>query len=124
VFETSLEPVVADIHPAKAYDAPLPWNIDTRFAQWSEFPCVLRDIAVWVPNTVSSDDVETVLRTHAGPLLARVDLFDTFEKDGRTSYAWHLVFQADDRTLTDEEVTQHMDNITAALHKQNGWEVR
>jgi phenylalanyl-tRNA synthetase beta chain len=32
-------------------------------------------------------------------------LFDVFRfPDGRRSLAWRLVFQADDRTLTDDEV--------------------
>jgi phenylalanyl-tRNA synthetase beta chain len=70
-----------------------------------------------------SEEVADKLTTVAGPLLVRHALFDTFIKDGRTSYAFRLVFQATDRTLTDEEVNRVMDELYAVA-KNNGWEVR
>ena len=45
------------------------------------------------------------MAVEAGPLLREMVLFDVFRfPDGRRSLAWHLVFQASDRTLTDDEV--------------------
>jgi phenylalanyl-tRNA synthetase beta chain len=50
-------------------------------------------------------DVEVAIRDEAGPLLQALTVFDQFRlPDGRRSLGWRLTFQADDRTLTDEEV--------------------
>ena len=65
----------------------------------------------------------SVIRTHAGELLVRSAKFDEFTKDGRTSYAFRLVFQSMDRTLFDEDANHRMESIYVAV-KERGWEVR
>jgi 2'-5' RNA ligase len=50
-------------------------------------------------------------------------LFDTFTKDGKTSYAFRMVFQSNTRTLVEQEITDIMNKITASLQNE-GWEVR
>lgn len=95
-----------------------------HFAPWSPYPYAPRDIAVWVPADTPAEEVLAVIVVHAPDLLVRHYQFDSFEKDGRTSYAWHLVFQAEDRTLTDSEVFAIMADITDALNAREDWEVR
>ena len=69
--------------------------------------------------------IESALREEAGPLLRRLELFDVFRfPDGRTSLAWRLLFQAEDRTLTDNEVQDAMDRIIAALASSHGAALR
>ncbi|MCA9365303.1 hypothetical protein KC723_00235 [Candidatus Kaiserbacteria bacterium] len=53
----------------------------------------------------------------------RTTLFDEFSKDGRKSYAFRLVFQSPEKTLTDEEVNNIMEKINAAVAALK-WEVR
>jgi phenylalanyl-tRNA synthetase beta chain len=89
----------------------------------SAYPFVLRDIALWVPTQTASSEVSDLIRQQAGELLVRLDQFDSFEKEGRVSYAFHLVFQSSERTLEDTEVTTHMEHITNAITAQ-GWEIR
>jgi len=122
--EGSLLPALAQLERPKAYHEPLPWNSDMRFTAWSPYPYVLRDIAVWVPANATADEVLSVVQGQAGVLLVRHDQFDEYIKDDRVSYAWHLVFQADDHTLTDEEVTARMDAIARAIQTHKGWQVR
>lgn len=125
VCEIDLESIVPLLpNPPAHYTASLPWNTQARYRKWSSYPFVLRDIAVWVPEDVSEDAVLSVIRAHATDLLVRHDLFDVFKKDGRVSYAWHLVFQSHDKTLTDEAVNTIMNTITKHIHKKTGWEVR
>lgn len=124
VYEVSLTGVWSLLPEHDAYETPLPWNTDARFAPWSSYPFLLRDIAVWVPSSVPAEEALAIIVTEASSLLVRHDQFDTFEKNGRTSYAWHLVFQANDRTLTDEEVGGVMERIIRALGARPGWEVR
>ena len=69
---------------------------------WSLFPFISRDISVWVPKEVESNQVYKILKENAGELLIKdPDLFDEFTKGEQTSYAFRLVFQSYDRTLTD-----------------------
>ncbi|MDP3735506.1 MAG: phenylalanine--tRNA ligase subunit beta [bacterium] len=71
-----------------------------------------------------TDEVRGSIEKAAGDLLVGIRLFDTFEKEGRTSYAFRLVFQSSARTLTDEEVNYQMWQITQALGEHDGFEVR
>jgi phenylalanyl-tRNA synthetase beta chain len=89
----------------------------------SPYPSVARDIALWVSEGTSSDKVATALRTPAGDLCARIDLFDTFEKDGQTSFAFRLVFQSQEKTLTDSEVDEVMAAVNVEV-VERGWVVR
>lgn len=95
----------------------------TTMAPISAYPFVLRDIAAWMPADTSAAEVTTLIRTHGTPLLVRVDQFDEFTKDNRTSRAYHLVFQSFAKTLTDAEINLIMESITSAFTQQ-GWEVR
>jgi phenylalanyl-tRNA synthetase beta chain len=81
----------------------------------SLYPFVTRDIALWVPQGTDARIIEQTILDNAGPLLVRLDQFDSFEKEGRTSYAFRLVFESMERTLTDEEVNAHMETLSAAL---------
>jgi phenylalanyl-tRNA synthetase beta subunit len=100
-------------------------EVSNQFKMWSLFPFIARDIALWVPESVSGSDVADIIREHMGTLVIKgPELFDTFTKEGRTSYAFHLVFQSFNRTLTDEEVGEVMENIHTALRSNTGWELR
>ncbi|HQU08031.1 MAG: hypothetical protein B7X04_03375 [Parcubacteria group bacterium 21-54-25] len=94
------------------------------YKPFSVYPFVLRDIALWTPEGTTSAAIETVIRAHAGDLLVRIDQFDSYAKNERTSYAFRLVFQAFDRTLTDDEVNGYVEKVTHALNAQKGYEVR
>lgn len=124
VAECSLIPALAELPTPTAYREPLPWDGSVRYAPWSPYPYVLRDIAVWVPADTPATEVLEVITAHAGDLLVRSDLFDTYTKEDKTSYAWHLVFQSPERTLNDVEVNECMDAVTAKLHTRQGWSVR
>lgn len=95
-----------------------------KFKPFSLYPFALRDIAVWTPKEVEKDELLDVIKKEAGEWLQRADLFDVFEKDGKTSRAFHLVFQSMTKTLTDEEVNEVMNRITAAMNGKEGWQVR
>lgn len=97
--------------------------LDVRYEPFSKYPFISRDVALWVSEGTSADEVLDVIRTHAGELLVRSAKFDEFTKDGRTSYAFRLVFQSFDRTLVDEDANTRMESVYTAV-KGRGWEVR
>lgn len=96
----------------------------THYSAISPYPFMLRDIAVWMPSDSLPEELHEIVRIHSGELLKRFDVFDEFEKEGRTSYAFHLVFQSMEETLTDVVVGEIMAKIEADIAAKEGWEVR
>ncbi len=130
-------PFVFEINADKVFDSlPEPEKYESLFAreeieykQLSVYPFVLRDISLFVPAHIKPEKVEDLIRGEAGELLVRMSVFDRFEKefpDGekKVSYAFRLVFQSFEKTLTDDEVGRYMDRVTKALNTNNGWHVR
>lgn len=89
----------------------------------SPYPFAVRDVAVFVPSTVPKDDVSGIVERNAGSLCVSFRLFDVFEKDGQVSYAFRLVFQANDRTLTEQEISAPVEAIYQAF-RDKGWVIR
>lgn len=94
------------------------------FVPFSPYPFAIRDVAVWVPAEVKESEVSTRILEAAGELAVRLDRFDRFEKDGRVSYAFRLILQSMERTLSDTDIDPAMERVYAALGSQTGWEVR
>ncbi len=101
----------------------LPILSDVQYTPFSQFPFVLRDIAVWIPENENESKLIEVIHSEGGELLVRCDKFDEFKKDGKVSYAYHLVFQSKTKTLTDIEVNEIMEKIETQI-AHNNWEVR
>ena len=124
VYEIDLTPFYNKVETVSSPAALTQLHNDVTFTPVSPYPYVLRDVAVWVPSGTSAEDVETVIANSANKWLANRYLFDTYEKDTATSYAFRLVFQSNERTLSDEEVNKVMDGIYEALQDRKGWEIR
>ena len=96
-----------------------------KFKMWSLFPFIVRDVAVWVPKDVSSENVLKIIKENMGNMVIRdPELFDEFKKNTKISYAFRLVFQSNDRTLTDQEINEIMAKITNKIKENDGWQVR
>ncbi len=125
LIECNLSRVVDSITRIPQYvQASIPPVQVMPFRPWSKYPYITRDIAVWTPEGTNPEVLEKLYTSAAGELLAcSPRLVDQFTKDGRTSYAFRLVFQSYDHTLTDAEVEPVMAAVTRAAVEQ-GWEVR
>jgi len=89
-----------------------------RYQALPRFPAVERDLAfvIGADQTLTAAQIESALREEAGPLLRRLVLFDVFRfPDGRRSLAWRLLFQAEDRTLTDAEVNAIQERVVRRI---------
>ena len=93
----------------------------------SKFPAAVRDIAVLVNLNDRVTEVLNVINASGGKLVQDVDLFDMYEgeeiPEGKKNLAFHIIYQAQDRTLTDDEVDGIHEKIVHALERR-GWEVR
>jgi len=100
----------------------------------SRFPTSDMDLAFVVSESVTTGSVRsTILQStpaegESGWVAAQVDLFDVFRSEqlgeGLKSLAFRLRFQAQDRTLTDEEVTQVRVKVISDVEQQHGGHLR
>jgi len=101
---------------------------DASFTDVSRFPQIRRDLAVIVDRDTAAGEILEALRRSAGKNCVSVDLFDRYEgtgvPEGRVSLAFRLVFQREDRTLTDEEVGPAIDKVVRMLSHRFGGELR
>ena len=100
VCELSLNALMTKVKPLKYREA-------------SKYPTIVKDIAFIVPKTMSSSEIETVIKKAGGRLLSDIKVFDVYEKldNDKKSIAYNLTFMDSNRTLTDEEVMNVFDNI-------------
>jgi phenylalanyl-tRNA synthetase beta chain len=91
-------------------------------------PASRRDIALVVPNDVTHDQLQEIIRANGGQLLENAVCFDVFVggtiPEGRRSIAFALIFRAADRTLSTEEVQALQERIVRALIERAGAELR
>lgn len=115
VIELDLEPFVAG--PALPAYTAIP-----------RFPASTRDVALVVKDAIVAGEVESAVRAAAGPLAEGVRLFDRFTGGqvpaGSASLAFHVVYRAPDRTLTDAEVDAAHANVVKAVGERFGATLR
>lgn len=111
-LETLLEPF-----GAARYLEPIP-----------RFPAVTQDLALVVDEDVPAQRVLDAIVEAGGKLLRRAELFDLYRgkpiPSGKKSLAYSLTYQAEGRTLTDEEVAQLQERIVQHLAEKLGAELR
>ncbi len=140
--------VMGELHPGvvKAYDlrverdqpvlaadidleALLPLMPDSyKYAPLLTYPPVREDLALVVDAALPAVAVESALRAAGGALLREVALFDVYQGEqlpaGKKSLAYHLTFQAPDKTLTDADVSRQRGRILRLLEQQLGAALR
>ena len=99
---------------------------ERNFAALPRFPAATRDLALIVPAELPAGRVtELIMRNR---LVQRAELFDIFSGEnlapGTKSLAFHVHFQAADRTLTNEEVTRSLDGLLRNLEREVGATLR
>jgi len=89
---------------------------------------VVEDLAFVLDETIPAADVTTHIWQCGGKLLADLQLFDVFRGgqigSGKKSLAYHLTYQAADRTLTDKEAAQVRNRIIKRLEQELGAKLR
>ncbi|MFH1894922.1 MAG: phenylalanine--tRNA ligase subunit beta [Patescibacteria group bacterium] len=94
----------------------------------SKFPAAVRDLAILVPKDVKVEDVLNKIESVGGEIIRDVDLFDIYEGDEipgqKKNLAFHIIFQAENRTLSSEEIEGMLNKIIKALEETPEWQVR
>ena len=92
------------------------------------FPASTRDVAFVVSDAVAAGKVLEAVKTAAGPLAENVVLFDRFVGGsiaaGSSNLAFHVVYRAPDRTLTDAEIDAAHANVVKEVTDRFGASLR
>jgi phenylalanyl-tRNA synthetase beta chain len=103
-------------------------NLAHSYVPLARFPEISRDMALVVQDRVPNGDLMKIIRKNGGKHLRNLQLFDVYTGEkvaaGTKSMAYNLVFRADDRTLTDEEIAKTMNKIVVALGDAYGAQLR
>ncbi|HCP08481.1 MAG TPA: phenylalanine--tRNA ligase subunit beta [Candidatus Moranbacteria bacterium] len=111
MFEFDLDALQRDVKIEKEYKA------------IRKFPTSTRDLSMIAAEKIKVSDIQKNIKKAGEKLILDVQLFDVFEKDGKTSFAFHIEFGAD-RTLESKEVDETMQKIISALESNLKLEVR
>ncbi|RUA31640.1 MAG: phenylalanine--tRNA ligase subunit beta [Chloroflexi bacterium] len=108
-FELYLEPILAALPSSERQFEPLP-----------RYPSATRDLALVMPSDVDAGRVTQLILRHRG--VDRAELFDIYAgenvAEGTKSLAFHVYFQARDRTMTNEEVNRSLDGLLRTLEQE------
>jgi len=122
--------IEAPIHLFMAHLAPIleAQPAKVRASLPGRFPPVRRDLAFFVPASVTYDRLERSLAEGAGERLSSVELFDVYTgpgtPDGMKSMAFALQLMHPERTMTEDEILVIHDRIVAVVAKDCGGRLR
>lgn len=92
------------------------------------FPGVRRDLTVVIRGKIAGNDLVQVIRQLGGYTLREVSMLSEYEGPqlgpGARSLSFRLSYQADDRTLTNEEVSASQQRIVEGLRERFAAKVR
>jgi len=92
------------------------------------FPSIVRDLSILVDERLPAETVRVTIRAHAPATLEDVREFDRYRgkgiPEGHVSLSLRLTFRHPERTLTDEEASQAIEAIVAALMREHGAKLR
>ncbi|MDP1759179.1 MAG: hypothetical protein Q8K77_05225, partial [Thermodesulfovibrionales bacterium] len=116
VFEIDFDRLISLI-PASMEYSPIP-----------KFPCIERDIAIIVDDTLSASDIENLIRAYPSELIEDVSIFDFYKgrniPDEKKSLAFTVRYRSDSRTLTEAEVEEMHLNILKYITAETGGKLR
>ena len=99
-----------------------------QYKEIPKYPSVERDLAMVVPKSMEYNEVKDRLTKLKLSKLQDIRLFDIFENEklgqGKKSMAINFTFLDEEKTLTDKEIDNWMNNIMTTLEKELGAEIR
>lgn len=99
-----------------------------KYKEYSKFPGVKKDLALIIEDKIPSQEIAIAIKKAAGNLLKEVEIFDVYTgkgiEEGKKSLAYSLTFEAQERTLTDEEINTILQKVMEQLEKKYHAEIR
>ncbi len=90
-----------------------------RFRPLPKFPAVYRDLSLVIDDDLEVEKVAEAIWNFHQPFIDEVKLFDVYRgapiSEGKKGVSYRIRYQANDRTLTDEEVNRYHEKIIFQL---------
>lgn len=124
-YEIDLPCYIAEIDLDELYNFS---NLKKSYKPLPKYPAVTRDLALIVDDAVLVQDIEDTIRKQGGSLVESIKLFDVYKgkqiPDGKKSIAYSIVYRAENRTLTDNDINKVHDKIVRSLEYKLGAQLR
>ncbi|QDZ17535.1 phenylalanyl-tRNA synthetase [Chloropicon primus] len=101
-------------------------DLSSKFKSFSKFPPCNKDVAFWISEDFTENNLCETVRGIAGDIVEEVKLIDEFAnpKTGKTSHCYRIVYRSMERSLTDEEINSVQDKVRSALEDELKVELR
>ena len=120
--------LVAPVYLFELHLEPLEQGATPQFGALSRFPLVRRDLSFVISERVTAELIARSVGQVAPDVLKNLELFDVYRGEGidsgQKSISLELSFQAESRTLLDEEIDAAIDAIVATLSEGLGAKLR
>jgi phenylalanyl-tRNA synthetase beta chain len=99
-----------------------------RFQELPRYPAIVRDIALSLPEEITSQEIVQTIYSLGGKLVEEVKFFDLYRgvqiPSGHKGLAYSISYRAQNRTLKDEEIKRLHQRISLGLEKNLGAKIR
>ncbi|SHE91528.1 phenylalanine--tRNA ligase subunit beta [Caloramator proteoclasticus] len=110
---------IAEIDLATLFEAA---KMEKKYKPLPKYPAVLRDIALLVKDEVEVKKIEDIMLKQGKGIIEEIKLFDVYKgkqiPEGFKSVAYSIIYRAEDRTLTDEEINKVHNAIVKELEER------
>jgi len=125
LYNDNVPMVVAELDIEKLYQLS---KEEYEFIPLPKYPAVIRDISILVNRDIRMSDILNIIYQSDPKIIFDVDLFDIYEgknlPENKKSLSFHLIFQAEDHTLTNDEVGKAIEKIIINLKNKFNAEIR
>lgn len=125
-FDIKQPVLFADIDWTILYSASKKQNV--VYKEIPKFPAVERDLSMIIDQHVTYAQIENAIKKLRLEKLTHINLFDVFESEKlgqqKKSVAVNFTFQDKEKTMTDKEIENNIDNIINILKKEINAEIR
>jgi phenylalanyl-tRNA synthetase beta chain len=91
----------------------------------SKYPKINRDVAFFVPTEFSVEEATDLIKKVLPQEARELKIFDIYNdvENEKKSFAFRIIFQSDEKTLSDEFANGEMEKVYEIL-KKNNFEIR
>ncbi|PIP17506.1 MAG: phenylalanine--tRNA ligase subunit beta [Parcubacteria group bacterium CG23_combo_of_CG06-09_8_20_14_all_35_9] len=93
-----------------------------------KYPKIVRDLAIVLDKKILWQEVKNAVLETNKELIREIELFDIYEgteiEKGKKNLAFHITFQAKDRTLKEKEIEKIQEKILSLLQEKFGAKIR